>query len=317
MNESMAILPQYVAFKGDNGNYLAASLIESHKYLQFNTNDIGDDRVRHEVVPLPDGTGNVMLKCLHWERFWRLSPNWIWADTPYNEWYEDLIFKPILVDQQTVALRCLRNSSFCKRLTTEGKNDCLNACANSLEKAAILGVEEPIKSRRVHSVKYDMGSARIYDPETLVVCRQTSGNPLPDQTITVCVSLSCTERKSSSWKNTVSVSTGIKAIFDAGIPAIAGLKVEISGVTTFIHEWGTTKETQATITGSQSVTLKPGQKVEVIMKATLAKCDVKFSYDQEDLLTTGYTHKSSKTDGVFIGANYTDIQYETRDISEF
>lgn len=310
-NESTAILPKYVAFKGDNGNYLAASWTESHEYLQFNTTDIGNGRVRHEVVPVGDGT--VRLKCLHWNKFWRRSPNWIWADTAgFDRSNKDLIFKPIRVNQHSVALRCLGNNWFCKRLTTEGKDDCLNAGTDSLERSTILGVEEPIISRRVHSVEYDMENARIDHFEPLVLCRQTAKNPSSHQSSTMSVSLSYTERKSNSWKNAVSFSTGIKATFDAGIPAIADLKVEISALTTFVREWGETQETQTTITSTHSVTLDPGQEVEVIMKGTHAKCDVNFSYVQEDSDTTGCVFESSKDDGVFKGASYTDIQYETR-----
>lgn len=148
--------------------------------------------------------------------------------------------------------------------------------------------------------------------EPLVLCRQTAKNPSSHQSSTMSISLSYIEKKSNTWKNAVSFSTGIKATFDAGIPAIADLKVEISGVTTFVREWGETQETQTTITSTHSVTLDPGQEVEVIMKGTHAKCDVKFSYVQEDRDTTGCVLESSKDDGVFNGVSYTDIQYETR-----
>lgn len=60
----LVTLPKYVAFKGDNGKYLAASCTESDEYLQFNTDDLRSDHVRHEVVPAGDGM--VRVKCLHW-----------------------------------------------------------------------------------------------------------------------------------------------------------------------------------------------------------------------------------------------------------
>lgn len=309
-HESITILPKYVAFKGDNGNYLAAFWTESHEYLQFNTTDIGDGRVRHEVVPVGDGT--VRLKCLHWNKFWRRSPNWIWADSDgYSSSDKDLIFKPILVDQHSVALQCLGNNWFCKRLTTEGKYHCLNAGTDTLESTTFLRVEEPIVWRKVHSFVYDTDNAQIVDAKPLALSRNTAKNNSRQPT-TLPVTLTYTDTKSSSWKNEVSLSTGIKATFEAGIPSVAGLQLEISVESTFSREWGETQETQTTLTTTYNAPVDPGQTVEVILKATQAKCNVKFSYVQEELDTTGRVLESHKSDGVFIGANYTDIAYETR-----
>ncbi|KAJ0980938.1 hypothetical protein J5N97_009193 [Dioscorea zingiberensis] len=39
---SLVILPKYLAFKGDNGQYLCLRQIERHPYLQFSSDDIGD-----------------------------------------------------------------------------------------------------------------------------------------------------------------------------------------------------------------------------------------------------------------------------------
>ncbi|GLJ25208.1 hypothetical protein SUGI_0482330 [Cryptomeria japonica] len=39
--DTVVKLSKYVVFKGDNDTYLAAFWTESHKYLQFNTTDIG------------------------------------------------------------------------------------------------------------------------------------------------------------------------------------------------------------------------------------------------------------------------------------
>lgn len=305
----LATLPKYVAFKGDNDNYLAAFWTESHEYLQFNTTDIGDGRVRHEVVPVGDGT--VRLKCLYWNKFWRRSPNWIWADTvQYDSSNTDLLFQPVKVDDHTVGLRCLGNNWFCKRLTTEGKTSCLNAGTPSLERHALLRVDEPTFSRKVYSIVYDMDTAYIYDLQPLVLYKATVTNN-SDQHTTLQVSFAYTERKSTSWKSAVSFSTGVKTTFQTGIPFVVEGKVEVSSQLTLSGEWGGTTETQTTVTGTYPAPVNAGQTVEVMVKGTSAKCDVKFSYIQEDLLTTGDTVRVQREDGVFNGVNYTDVQFET------
>lgn len=309
-NESITILPKYVAFKGDNGKYLAATRIDSCEYLQFNTTDIGDGRVRHEVVPLGDGT--VRLKCVQSNMLWKRCSNWIQADTPFPIWADkDFIFKPIQVNEHSVALQCFGNYYFCKRLTAEGKDDCLSPRTGTLESSTILRVEEPIMWRKVHSVVYDTDNAQIYDGQPLALSRNTVKNN-SHQPTTLPVTLTYTDTKSSTWKNEVSLSTGIKTTFEAGIPLVADFQVEISFESTFSREWGETRETQTTLTTTYNAPVDPGQTVEVILKATQAKCNLKFSYVQEDLDTTGRVVESHKSDGVFIGANYTDIQYETR-----
>jgi hypothetical protein len=302
-------LPKYVAFKGDNGMYLAAFWTESHEYLQFNTDDIGSGLVRHEVVPVGDGT--VRVKCLHWNKFWRRSPNWIWADTlNYDSSNKDLLFQPVKVDKQTVALRCLGNNWFCKRLTTEGKTSCLNAGTGSLERTAILRVEEPTFSRKVHSVKYHMDTAHIYDLQPLVLSKATVTNN-SEQPTTLQVSFAYAEKKSTTWKSAVSFATGIKTTFEAGIPFVVDAKVELSALVTLSGEFGGTTETLTTVTGTYPAPVKAGQTVELMVKGTSAKCDVKYSYVQEDLLSTGDTVKVHRDDGVFNGVNYTDVQFET------
>ncbi|KAM7473277.1 hypothetical protein LguiB_020520 [Lonicera macranthoides] len=54
--ESLLILPKHVAFKGDNGKYLSSKWIESHEYLQFISDDIGDPSIGHETFTTTDGS---------------------------------------------------------------------------------------------------------------------------------------------------------------------------------------------------------------------------------------------------------------------
>lgn len=104
--ESFFVLPKHVAFKGDNGSYLSAQWIEDLPYLQFSLDDIGDPKVGNEVLITSDG--NVRIKSNYFGKFWRRSPNWIWADTTdttSND--QDILFWPVRVENNVVALRNL------------------------------------------------------------------------------------------------------------------------------------------------------------------------------------------------------------------
>lgn len=156
-----------------------------------------------------------------------------------------------------------------------------------------------------------MDTAHIYDSQPLVLYKATATNN-SDQATQLQVSFAYTERKSTSWKSAVSFTSGLKTTIEAGIPSVVDGKVEISAQFTYSTEWGGTTETQTTETGTYTAPVKAGQTMELTVKGTNAKCDVKFSYVQEDLLTTGDTVKVIKDDGIFNGAGYTDVHFETR-----
>ncbi|XP_074303195.1 uncharacterized protein LOC141637611 [Silene latifolia] len=72
-------LPKNVAFKGENGNYLGASINNGIPYLQFAYDDPNDPKVAHEAITASDGT--VVVKSKFTGKFWRLGDeDWIVAD---------------------------------------------------------------------------------------------------------------------------------------------------------------------------------------------------------------------------------------------
>ncbi|XVF06322.1 hypothetical protein REPUB_Repub06bG0037400 [Reevesia pubescens] len=144
--DSLLILPRYVTFRGDNDNYLCLHQVDNLPYLQFGTKDPGDANVTCEIFYTDDG--NIRINTLSNNKFWRLTPNWIRADssdTSSNN--KDTLFRPVKFDDETIALLNLGNNRFCKRLTIEGKTDCLNAATTSVTEFARLKVEEDIMTR--------------------------------------------------------------------------------------------------------------------------------------------------------------------------
>ncbi|KAG5534600.1 hypothetical protein RHGRI_022650 [Rhododendron griersonianum] len=113
-------MPKHIALKGDNDLYLSARWIQGYQYLQFASSDHGDPTVGNEVFITKDGS--IRIKNNYFGKFWRRSPNWIWADSDDTTTDNlDTLFSPVKVGDNVIALRNLGNANFCKRLTIEGK----------------------------------------------------------------------------------------------------------------------------------------------------------------------------------------------------
>eukprot|EP01018_Ginkgo_biloba_P008026 Gb_17142 [translate_table: standard] len=310
MADVPVVLPRYVAFEGDNGMFLGAHWQDKREYQRFGFTESGHERVKQEIVPLDDGSGNIMIKNCHWNKFWRRSPNWIWADaispSPSDKY---CVFQPIQLGSQLVALRCLANNNILSRLTTEGKESCLNASTPTITETGRLIVMEPVIRRRIYDIKYDMDTAQIYDIRPLVLGTRDAVNnsPYPG---TVSVSIAYTQSESYSWNNSTTVTTGVQVSISAGIPEVAGTSVTVSTEVSLTTEMGKTVENSTTLTDTYTVeSLPPGGKVTVTLNATQAKCKVNYSYTQEDLLTNGEVLTFHKSDGEFLGLNFSTVNW--------
>ncbi|WP_170076018.1 hypothetical protein, partial [Paraclostridium dentum] len=131
--------------------FLEGVVVDRFNYLQFSSNDPNTRSTGHQIIPMNDG--NVRIKSDHFDRFWRRSPNWIWADssdtTARNR---DTLFRPVKVDANTIGLINLGNNMFCKRLTADNKVSCLNAADQSLSIFARLLVQEQVLERTISNV---------------------------------------------------------------------------------------------------------------------------------------------------------------------
>ncbi|KAK8682439.1 hypothetical protein V6N13_054827 [Hibiscus sabdariffa] len=307
---SFLILPKYVALKGNNGKYLCLRHYDSDRpYMQFATDDIGDSTVPLEIFVIDDGSVRIKPTCT--DKFWRRSPNWIWADsddTSSNN--KDTLFRPVKVDNKTIGLINLGNNYFCKRLTTEGKESCLNADVPSLTQEAQLTVEEPVLSRDIYDVKYNLDYSRVYDESVIVVTRNSASN-YNQESSTLDVKLSYTDTKTSTWKTTFSLKLGAKATMDFSLPLIFEGKIEVSGEVQSGIEWGETKTSTIVVEVVHKVVVPAMTKVTVNLVATKGTCDVPFTYMQRDTLYDGSTHTSEIEGGTYTGSNYYNINFVT------
>ncbi|KAK8540187.1 hypothetical protein V6N13_048712 [Hibiscus sabdariffa] len=309
---SFLILPRYVAFKGHNGKYLCLRYQDPNwAYMQFATDDIGDSTVPCEIFVTTDGILRIKPTCT--DKFWRRSPNWIWADsddTSSNN--KDTLFRPVKVDSKTIGLINLGNNCFCKSLTTEGKTDCLNAAVPSITKEAQLTVEEPVLTREIYGVKYNLDYSRVYGESVLIVARNSASN-FTQESSTLDVKLSYTDTKTSTWKTTFSLKLGMKATMDFSLPLIFEGKIELSGEVQSGVEWGETKTSATVVEVVHKVLVPAKTKVTVNLVATKGTCDVPFTYMQRDTLYNGTTHTSEIEGGTYTGSNYYNIDFVVKE----
>ncbi|XP_022719728.1 uncharacterized protein LOC111277576 [Durio zibethinus] len=210
--EPLLILPRYVAFKGHNDSYLCLRQIEGHPYTQFATDDIGDSTVACEIFVTDDR--NVRINPTSSNKFWRATR---------------LGFGRI---PMTLAATPRTPS------------------VPSVTKEAQLTVEEPVLTRNIYNVKYDLDNSRIYDETDLPVAKNYSN--YTQESTTLDVKLSYTDTRTSV-------------------------------------EWGETKTSTTVLEVVHKVVVPPMTKVTVHLIATNVKCDVPFTYMQRDTLYNGTT----------------------------
>ncbi|GMI64361.1 hypothetical protein HRI_000105400 [Hibiscus trionum] len=307
---SMVVLPKYVAFKGDNGKYLRHRPQNPRwDYLEFSANDLGDPTVPCEVSVFTNG--NVRIRSLSNNKFWRLSPNWIWADS-YDTSITDTLFRPYRVDDTTIALMNLRNNRFCRRLTADRKTDCLNAAVNTIIRETRLTVEEPVLSREINDVQYKVDDARVYDESVIVVARNTASNHT-QQSSTFSVKLSYSEEKTTTWNSSLSLKLGMKATARFRIPLIVNGKIEISSEVQSVTEWGKTTTITTAWEIEHKVVVPPMTKVTVNLVATKGHCDVPFTYMQKDTLYDGKIVTTKIEGASYTGSNYYSNDFVVRE----
>ncbi|KAK9119662.1 hypothetical protein Scep_017755 [Stephania cephalantha] len=155
--------------------------------------------------------------------------------------------KPVKLGSNVVALRNQRNKRYCARLTAEGKEDCLNASIGSIVNEARLVVEELALSRTINNVDFHLDRARIDIKEVILGMSSKVENLSKNGESSTVVKVSYQESRSKTWRSSVSLSLGLKATFEVGIPLVANGKIEISALSTGTYEWGKVDTTIRTV----------------------------------------------------------------------
>ncbi|XP_057772381.1 uncharacterized protein LOC130991950 [Salvia miltiorrhiza] len=299
--DTLVKLPEHVAFKGNNGKYLKA-LYDDHNYLQFASDDPNDDVSGHVVSLMRDG--HVRIKSDHWGMFWRRSPNWIWADsTDVTANNKDTLFWPVKIDGTTIALRNAGNNNFCKRLTEDGMENCLNAAVSNLTSETRLQVQELVMERKIYNVRYRMEDARIYGETPYVAGTSTATNEGYEVAAT-SVEVKYENNITYSFSRSVSITAGITNTISAGVPGIGEESIEINFQISTSFEWDDSVTHTTSVTATGSVPVPPRSIATVSYVGTMGTCDIPFSYTQQDRSSAdGSITETDQIDGVYTGVN--------------
>ncbi|VFQ67541.1 unnamed protein product [Cuscuta campestris] len=305
--DSLVILPKRVIFRGSNKKFLQAS---SDHYPQFTQDDPESETVVHQVFTTSDGL--IQIKSSELGKYWRRSADgnsdWIKADVDkINGDFNDdpnTFFQVVKAGgDATVALRNFGNKHFCKRLTMDGKQDCVNANALSMISDAQFEVHEPVVSRLVKEVTYRLDGARVFGVEALSLAESDAVNR-GNTDSQIQLQFERTVTRSRTWGHNIGVKAGVKTEFKTGVPFIAEGKIEVSAEGEYGYNWGTTEETSDKISTTHTVTVPPKSRVTVRLLATKGTCEVPFTYTQVDRLYNGDVITSTMDDGVFSGVDY-------------
>ncbi len=203
-NDIALTLPRYLTFKGDNDKFMANYSESGHYWQKFHKEN-ADLSCIYEVAPLLDGS--VSLSSIEVNRFLRLSPNWIWADST-SPTSNDCHFEPVKLSNTMLALKSMVNNQFVKRYS-DYWNDCLCAVGTSVNDLYThLTMIEAVKKRTLSNIRYLLDLAEISDIELIMVgegaLKNNTLNPA-DLQVTVTLTRSVTEwwpssqRECPSW----------------------------------------------------------------------------------------------------------------------
>ncbi len=241
-NDNALTLARYVTFKGDNDKFLANYSESDHYWKKFHKSN-ADLSCIYEVAPLLDGS--VSLRSIEVNCFFRLSPNWIWADSTSPTSNVECHFEPLKLSNIMLALKSMVNNQFVKRYSDYWK-DCLCAVGTSVNDSYThLTMIEAVKSRTLSNIRYLLDFAEISDIELIMVgqgaLQNNTMNPA-DLQVTVTLTQSVTE--SQSWSNSVTVSLEVMTEFTAGVPLVGSVSGEITVGSSYTHtsEFGSTAE---------------------------------------------------------------------------
>ncbi|WOG85675.1 hypothetical protein DCAR_0104866 [Daucus carota subsp. sativus] len=309
--QSLVILPKYIALKGDNNKFVTTIWYYGKCYLQFSATNLDDDPLSAGNEIVQTSNGNISIRNLNWDKYWRSDPHIIYADSTVPT-SNDALFQPVKCSEDTIALRSIANNYFCTMMTNEIMKDCLTVGSTAITSFAKFKVSEFVVSKTIENINFRLMDARIYDENMLVMVSSTyanQGNSTQEQTF----ELSYRNKRSSTWNCNLSVKGSFEASFKAGIPFIEDGKITFKLEASEQYTWGKTKEAEEKISTSYKVTIAPKTKVTVRIVATRGICDVPFCYDQRDVLYTGETVITQMDDGVYTGVNNYSIYTEEKE----
>ncbi|KAJ7289048.1 hypothetical protein O6H91_07G022300 [Diphasiastrum complanatum] len=312
-DDTAITLPRYIMLFGDNKMYVGDHRERNIDWLKFNK---PDERLSaaHEVIPLVDG--NVMIRNININKFWRRSPNWIWADADASDALRkiDCHFDVIKLSSTLVAFKSKANNLFLKRYSDYWQ-DCLCAIGNNINDSTTrLVLSEALLSRRLFNIRYLLELAEVSNITPIIV---GSGSMRNDTNLTtsmeVLVSITRTVSTSETWSISNTFSSSLTVGFSVGVPEVASVNgsVTIGHERTISTEMGKTAEEAVQFQTTYKVDdVPPRMEVKVTVECTTAKCRVPFTYSSSDTRVDGVDLPAvnNNVDGIFEGVSAFNIR---------
>ncbi|KAI3898339.1 hypothetical protein MKX03_033570 [Papaver bracteatum] len=300
--QSIVMLPEIIRIKGDNGNYLRA--YPKDGYLGFDPNFSNEPVFEFEVSASRDG--GIRIKSVQYGKYWvdDERSEWVFRDGDFSTEHDtNTVFIATKIEHNKIALRCLKNNLFCKRLSRHNKDNCLATDMDYIDKYTPLIIEEPVNSRTIDNVEYRIEDARIYDEHEVALVSLEAINKR-DVTDTANLNLTHTETYTRQWTTALSLTVGVKASLSCKIPLInGGGSISRSIEFNDSYEWGHDHKKEHTEGDKITVNLPPLSRVKVALTAKRASCEIPFSYTQRDTMENGHPKVYQKHDGLFKGHN--------------
>ncbi|KAL1551613.1 hypothetical protein AAHA92_19434 [Salvia divinorum] len=300
-------LPANVAFKGDNGKYLA-TIVQDLIFMSDDPNIAGSSFV---VELQPDG---------HIQVSYRGLPGYYWSvDLVADVWPISLDtsdrnkFWPIKIDENSIAIRSAYNNNFCCHFTGKSEQDGLGASATTITKEAILQVQESVLERKIYNVAYQMEYARIFDEAPFLAGSTTLVNDKEEEG-SIAVSIGYQDERSYTFSRSVSLTAGITTSIEAGLPFIEKATITVNYQINGTFQWDNTTTTTTSVTATGAVPV-PGKSSAIVdYIGTQGSCNVPYTYTQQDVnSTTGEIIYTDVTDGIYTGVNYYNFYFHVRD----
>lgn len=305
---TLAILPKFVTFKGDNDKYLEITTIGGSlpNAVQFRGDDLSNVRVQYEVVRRRNGA--VLIKSSFLERDHYLVSVVGFFNASFdvtNQAILGLVYPITLgsgTDKHVIALKHVATDRYCRRqsgIVTDG----LSATSDFIVTECQMTVEPAVQARQVYNVQFM--EAKIYDivPIKTVSKVVVNGSRVSSQEAEL--SFSYREHEREEWNTSHSWQVGFSwnSTLSARLPVLRFIRGEVSVSLDAgyegEHSWGKEVERTTEVASKFTVTVPPYTRSRVLMVVNTAKIDVPFSYTQRDTLLNWGTSITKEEDGHF------------------
>lgn len=170
-------------------------------------------------------------------------------------------------------------------------------------------VSEPIISKKIIDVHYDLPNAVIWDVPATIALQTTVRNDSDSDTLQQTLAYSYQHSKIGTWNNTAGIELGVATSIKADVPFLASGGVKVSFKGSYSHQWGGSDGAQETITSSTQIAIRPMKKGKVTVLVKNKAMNIKFSYKQKIVYKDGTTKIIDK-DGVYHNLESYDVDVQ-------